>query len=112
MRPAAATTDRLLDALDVLADEAATPLATGDWETFAALLERENAVVEGLIEHADKQPDTDRSAVRARVSALLNRYETRVRQLSEMAAATQAELRELGAMRRQLYAVRSVYRKR
>lgn len=112
MRPPAVT-DRLLDALDTLAAEAAQPLAAGDWDAFAALLERESAIVEGLAAHADKQPaEAEPAAVRTRVAALLNRYETRARHLAEMAAATQAELRELGAVRRQMRAVRSAYRSR
>lgn len=112
MRPTA-TTDRLLEALDVLADEAAAPLAAGDWQEFAALLERESAVVAGLVAQTEQSSDgVDGAAVRARVAALLKRYEARAQQLGAMVATTQAELRELRGVRRQLQAVRSVYRRR
>ncbi|HEY0947259.1 MAG TPA: hypothetical protein VGD81_18390, partial [Opitutaceae bacterium] len=76
-------------------------------------IERESAVVEGLVAQAGQSPDSaEGTAVRARVAALLKRYEARAEQLGAIVATTQAELRELRSVRRRLHAVRSVYRRK
>ncbi len=107
---ASATALRLLQALEDLSSEEDAAFASNDWAGLHDILDRKQAVLDGLMAHVvHHQGLLSDAKVRARVAALRQQHAARDRQLGEIAGREKQELARLDQARRNLIKVRDAY---